>query len=172
MVKVGFETRDLVFSAILIGIGFVLHAVFPPIFFGIKPDFLLACMFVALLANINLKNALVTGSVAGIVAALTTGFPGGQLPSIFDKLLSALLVFFLLRIFFDRVPALGKKPFFGMICFLGTLFSGIIFLGSALLIAGLPAPFMSLLVGIVLPTALANTIFGLIIYQVYQRFAR
>lgn len=164
--RAAFGTRTLALSGILIGIGFVLHAIVPPIFFGIKPDFMLACMFVAILINPNIKNAVVVGVVAGIVAAMTTGFPGGQLPSLVDKLLSAVAVYALV----SMIPAKASKAavlvIFTVISFVGTVISGLVFLGSALVIAGLPAPMMSLVLGIVLPTAVANAGVGALMYKV------
>lgn len=165
------QTKALVLSGLLIGIGFVLHAVTPPLFFGIKPDFLLACMFIAVIANCDLKNTLVTGIVAGIVAALTTSFPGGQIPSVIDKVASALFVLAL----YQGLPKMNGMTAdtvrFGLISCIGTILSGVVFLGSALAIAGLPAPFMVLVTGIVLPTAAANTVLGVMMYQLYKRFA-
>lgn len=164
------RTKSLALSGILIGIGFVLHSIVPPLFFGIKPDFLLACMFIAIFANLDFKNALVTGLVAGIVAALTTGFPGGQLPSVLDKIASALVVYSLLKLLPSGLSAVKKTSAFGLVTFVGTLISGMVFLGSALFIAGLPAPFRALVLGIVLPTAVINTAFGVMMYSLQQRF--
>lgn len=163
-----FTTRDLVMSAVLLGIGFVLHAVTPPLFFGIKPDFMLACMFIAIIINPNLKNTVVTGVVAGIIAALTTGFPGGQLPSVIDKVVSALFVYSMLRMFATFISSASKKN--GFVCiasFLGTIVSGVVFLGTALLMFGLPAPFSALFVTVILPTSLANTFVSIIIFKVF-----
>ena len=49
--------------------------------------------------------------------------------------------------------------------FLGTLVSGIVFLGSALIIVGLPAPFTALFTVVVLPTALANTVLTAVLFK-------
>lgn len=164
-----FTTRDLVLSAVLLGIGFVLHSVTPPLFFGIKPDFLLACMFIAIIINPNIKNTIVTGFVAGIIAALTTGFPGGQLPSVIDKLLSAVFVFMMIQIFASLLKSgKTKNMFVCSISFIGTIVSGAVFLGSALLMFGLPAPFSVLFVSIILPTSVANTFVSILIYKVFS----
>ncbi|MGL5256471.1 MAG: tryptophan transporter [Proteocatella sp.] len=163
-----FTTRDLVMSAVLLGIGFVLHAVTPPLFFGIKPDFMLACMFIAIIINPNLKNTVVTGVVAGIIAALTTGFPGGQLPSVIDKVVSAIFVYSMIKMFATFISSSSKKN--GFVCiasFLGTIVSGVVFLGTALLMFGLPAPFSALFVTVILPTSLANTFVSIIIFKVF-----
>lgn len=44
---------------------------------------------------------------------------------------------------------------------IGTAISGTVFLGSALFIVGLPAPFMVLFTSIVLPTSLTNMVITL-----------
>lgn len=163
-----FTTRDLVMSAVLLGIGFVLHAVTPPLFFGIKPDFMLACMFIAIVINPNLKNTIVTGVVSGMIAALTTGFPGGQLPSIIDKFVSAIFIYILIKSVAAFINSPSKKSIF--VCFasfLGTIVSGIVFLGSALMMFGLPAPFSVLFITVILPTSLANTFVAVIIFKVF-----
>ena len=164
-----FTTRNLVLSAVLLGIGFVLHAVTPPLFFGIKPDFMLACMFIAIIINPDLKNTVVTGFVAGIIAAMTTGFPGGQIPSVIDKVLSAIFIYVMIQLFSSAfASARGRHIFTGILSLAGTIVSGVLFLGSALLMFGLPAPFSALFVTVVLPTAVANTFVSLIIYRVFS----
>ncbi len=162
-----FKTRALALSGILVAIGFVLHSVTPPIFFGVKPDFLLACMFMAVVTGGNIKNTITTGIVAGIVAALTTGFPGGQIPSVIDKLVSAVFVYYFVRMIPNSFSSAKKVSAFALITFLGTVVSGVVFLGSAMVIAGLPSGFGTLVVGIVLPTAVANTVFGALMYKLF-----
>ena len=164
------ETKTLALSAIMITVGFVLHSVVPPLFFGIKPDFLLACLFVAVMAGNNFKNTLTAGIVAGIVAALTTGFPGGQIPSIADKMISAVFVYMMVRLIPQQMGKSGRLAAAALICAIGTIVSGVVFLGSALIMAGLPAPFGSLVAGIVLPTAAANAVMGALIYKIQTSF--
>ena len=84
------KTRELVLAGILLALGLTLHAVTPALLGNVKPDFLLATMFIAILFQPYLKNTIVIGFVAGVMAAMTTGFPGGQVPSVFDKIISAL----------------------------------------------------------------------------------
>lgn len=164
-----FTTRNLVLSAILLGVGFVLHAVTPPLFFGVKPDFMLACMFVAIIINPNIKNTVVIGAVGGIIGALTTGFPGGQLPSVIDKFCTALFIFAMIQIFSSLLKSeKTRNAFVCCLGFAGTLVSGTIFLGSALLMFGLPAPFSALFLTVVLPTAVVNAVVALIIYKVFN----
>lgn len=47
----------------------------------------------------------------------------------------------------------------------GTFISGFVFLGSALLLVSLPAPFMTLVLTVVLPACVINTIATVILYN-------
>ena len=91
--------------------------------------------------------------LGGIITALTTTFPGGQLPNIIDKLVTCMVVFAMVKIA-EKIKL--NKIAVGIIAFVGTVVSGSVFLYSALLIVGLPAPFSALFIGIVLPTAVTN----------------
>lgn len=156
------KVKELVQTALLLAVGLVLHTITPPLVMGIKPDFLLACMFLCILIQPDFQTTLVAGVGAGIMAALTTQMPGGQIPSLFDKLLSALMLYFVFHIIFRNhanTITLATSGFFG------TIASGIVFLIGVRIIAGLPDSFWSLFVAIVLPTALANAVLTVIVYQ-------
>lgn len=160
------ETKGLVFSAVLLGIGFVLHSISPPIFFSVKPDFLLACLFVAIFLFPTPKNALVSGVVAGIISALTTNFPGGQIPSLIDKIFTALLIFIFVSIFLKlKLSFKGSNILLYTFSFLATSFSGFIFLGSSLLIFPLPAPFSLLFITVIIPTSILNGFLTIFMYN-------
>jgi len=100
---------------------------------------LLSTLFVALLLIRDFRTNLLTGLLAGLIAALTTSFPGGQLPNILDKLVVTLFVIVLVR-------AAG----------LGTLLSGAVFLSTAPQLNGLPLPFSVRFTTIAVPATLAN----------------
>jgi hypothetical protein len=157
------KTKELALAAILLASGLVLHGIVPPIFGGVKPDFLLATMVIAILSQPKLKNTLLIGVVAGILAALTTGFPGGQIPNIIDKIASALFALLLIKL----TLKIHSMIVLGLISGVVTLFSGYVFLGSALILVGLPAPLSVLFVVVVLPTAIANTLSGAVLYKLY-----
>ncbi|MCD8574481.1 MAG: hypothetical protein LRY28_03095 [Erysipelotrichaceae bacterium] len=158
------KTKDLALAAILLAIGLVLHSLVPPIFGGVKPDFLLATMVIAILSQPKLRNTLIIGAAAGILAALTTGFPGGQIPNIIDKLASAVLTLVLIK----ATLSVHSMFVLGLISGVITLFSGMVFLTSALLIVGLPAPLSTLFVIVVIPTAIANALSGAILFKLFQ----
>ena len=148
------NTKVLVMLSLLVGIGAVLHAVIPGIVFGMKPDLMLIMMFLGIFLFPNLKNAVLLGSVTGVISGLTTTFPGGMIPNVIDKFFSALIMYGI----FCLVQKIGKTFAVSLVLtFIGTLISGMIFLGSAYLIVGLPGPFLALAAGVVLPATVINT---------------
>lgn len=157
------KLKDMIITSLLIAIGLVLHQIMPPIVGGMKPDFLLAMLFVALYINHSPKNAFLAGLLAGIFSALTTGFPGGQVANLCDKMVTAFVVMFLIRAF----SRFNSNLLVAITACIGTIVSGSIFLGTALLILGeLPVPFPVLFTTVVLPATLVNTIATYLCYKV------
>lgn len=158
--------RRTILTALLLAIGFVLHQITPGILGGMKFDLFLSFVFISLLLNGTFQNALLTGLLGGILTALTTTFPGGQIPNILDKVITCIVLFLILKVMGQFKD---KQVFIGFFAFVGTFVSGTAFLGSALLLIGLPAPFTALFTTIVIPTSITNTFVTLIIYQVVQQ---
>ncbi|GAB6108425.1 tryptophan transporter [Fusibacter bizertensis] len=155
------KIKNMILTSVLLAMGFVLHAIVPG-FFGMKFDLLLTFMFIAIMINPTIKNTLLAGLLSGILTAMTTTFPGGQLPNMIDKIVTAFVVLALIKILAQiKVDSLKS----GIIGFIGTATSGLVFLTSALLIVGLPAPLGILITTIVVPTAIANTIITVIVYK-------
>lgn len=154
--------RKLLTSSLLLAVGLMLHQITPPFLMGMKPDFLLSMMFIAILFADDYKLTLVIGLAAGILTAMTTTFPGGQLPNIIDKLLTCNFIFLLNSVMGERF-AKGFKII--IISLLGTFFSGFVFLLSALYLAGLPAPFIALVLTVVAPASILNTVFASILFN-------
>lgn len=160
------DVRKGIQVALLLAIGYILHFITPPILFGMKPDVLLLMMFIALLLHHDdYKLVVVTGLLGGILAAITSTFPGGQLPNIIDKLLTASCAFLIIKALPKALPQIVKAE---IVSILGTLLSGLFFLGSAALIVGLPGSFTALFVAVVLPAALINAIAIAILQPVVQ----
>ncbi|HZG74092.1 MAG TPA: tryptophan transporter, partial [Chondromyces sp.] len=115
------------------------------------------------------KNVLLVGIVTGMISGLTTTFPGGFLPNLIDKPVTA-FVFYLLFLAGSKF----SKNIIGAIALtaIGTLVSGLVFLGSASVIAGLPGPFAALFATVVLPAAVVNSIMMLLIYPIVQSILR
>lgn len=147
------KLRQMLLSAMLLSAGYVLHLLVTPLAGGMKFDLLLSTLFVALLLIRDFRTNLLTGLLAGLIAALTTSFPGGQLPNILDKLVVTLFVIVLVRATAGRLPVLVTAV---LAAGLGTLLSGAVFLSTALLLSGLPLPFSVLFTTIVVPATLAN----------------
>ncbi|MFW5986099.1 MAG: tryptophan transporter [Halanaerobiales bacterium] len=159
------RVKDLVQASLLVAIGFILHAVFPPIVLGMKPDFSLAMMFIILMIKRDMKLGFLVAVATGIFTALTTGFPGGQIANIVDKMVTFLAVSALIPLVMNRV---NEKISAGIITAIGTLISGAVFLGTAALIVGLPGPFTVLFYSVVLPATLVNTVTAVIVFSVVE----
>lgn len=154
--------KKMIICSLLLAIGLLLHQIAPPLLFGMKPDFLLAMMFIALVIAKDYKTTLVVGIVSGILTAATTTFPGGQLPNLIDKIVTANILFLLIRATENKMNGQVKMI---IISIIGTFISGFIFLGSALLLVSLPAPFTALVLTVVLPACLINTVATVILYN-------
>lgn len=154
--------KKIIINSLFLGIGAVLHQITPPILLGMKPDFSLAMLFIIMVLNEDYKTCLTAGIVAGILAAATTTFPGGQLANIVDKLITTNVMFLVLmplrNAFNNQIKVIIASV-------LGTLVSGTSFLTVALITVGLPANFRVLFLSVVLPACLINGIAGTVIFN-------
>ena len=156
--------RDSIQIALLLAIGTILHLIIPGYGSGMKPDLLLSMLFIVLIVEKDVvPSAILAGILAGLLSALTTTFPGGQIPNIIDKMATTMIVFLLVRLFNGKV---NSKIISFLVGVIGTITSGLVFLGSALFIVGLPAPFTVLFVTVVLPATVMNTIAVLILHPI------
>lgn len=169
--KKNINTQKMVINALLLAIGAILHQVTPALGLPMQPDFTLSMLFVIMIINNNdYKTNIIAAIITGIFTALTTKFPGGQLPNIIDKLVTVNIMYLVL-LFLNKTLDLIKlnnlkENLLVLITFpLGTLISGSTFLLSAKYISGLPADFSILFITVVIPALLINTIGGFIIYQ-------
>lgn len=154
--------KKLTSISLFLALGFILHQIVPPIVLGIKPDFLLSMMFIAIVICEDYKSTVACSLAFGILAAITTGFPGGQLPNIIDKIVAANLIFLLNKALFKLNVNLKMV----LISFVGTIVSGSVFLLSVALLFSLPASFSALFLTIVLPTAFANSFVAFLIFNI------
>ncbi len=154
------KTNKIIITSLFLAIGLILHQITPGIFLGVKPDFLLVFMILSIILTNDFKITIITGIVAGVLCALTTTFPGGQFPNIIDKIITSVIVYGMYK------HTTSNSPFkLTVIYFLGTIISGSIFLGSALILFGLPAPFLVLFVSVVLPTSVINSFMGFSLHK-------
>lgn len=154
--------KKMIICSLLLAIGLLLHQISPPLLFGMKPDFLLTMMFIALVIAKDYKTTLVIGILSGILTAATTTFPAGQIPNLIDKILTANIMFLLIKITDGKIQNQLRMIILSII---GTFISGFIFLGSALLLVSLPAPFMILVTTVIVPACIINTIASVILYN-------
>lgn len=154
------NTNKIIITSLFLAIGLILNQITPPIFLGMKPDFLLVFMILSIILTRNFKITFITGIVAGILCALTTTFPCGQIPNIIDKIITSIIVYSLYK---NLNPTSPIK--LAIIYLIGTIISGSIFLGSALMLVGLPAPFSILFISVVIPTSLVNSFLGFSIHK-------
>lgn len=154
--------KKIIINSLFLGIGAVLHQITPPILLGMKPDFSLAMLFIIMVLNEDYKTCLTAGIVAGILAAATTTFPGGQLANVVDKLITTNVMFLVLmplrKAFNNQIKVIIASV-------LGTLVSGTSFLTVALITVGLPANFRILFLSVVLPACLINGIAGTVLFN-------
>src|SRR5690606_2618561 len=127
------NTRNLVFLSLLVGMGAVLHQIMPPIYLGMKPDLMLIMMFLGIMLFPEKKYVLLVGIVAGVIAALTTTFPMGQIPNIIDKIVAAFAFFGLFQLTQKLDSKFSKSlVVVGFLTAIGIILSGTVFLGTAL----------------------------------------
>lgn len=156
------DIKRLTMNAILIAIGAILHQITPAIGLPMQPDLALAMLFIIIIINKDYKTTLISGLVMGIFTALTTKFPGGQLPNIIDKVVTCNIIYFALLPLRNRMKDITQMA----ICLpIGTIISGMVFLLSAQLIVGLPSEFMALVKVVVIPAAIMNTALGIILFK-------
>lgn len=170
--KTNKNTKKMIINALLLAIGAILHQITPALGLPMQPDFALAMLFIIMIINNNdYKTSLIAAIITGVFTALTTKFPGGQLPNIIDKIITvnlmyAILLFLNKILEYINVNKNMKENLLVIISFpLGTLISGTTFLLSAQYIVGLPAKFSILFLTSVIPALLINTIGGFILYQ-------
>lgn len=162
--------RVLVMLSLLVGIGAVLHVIVPPFFLGMRPDMMLAMMFLGILLFPKLPYVLVLSLATGFIAALTTTVPGGQIANIIDKPLTAMAFLGIMAL---AKPLMKYKLAAPILAAIGTLISGAIFLTVVLYIIGLAeASFGIMFLTVVFPAALFNLIFVAIVYPILKNIMR
>lgn len=159
------NTRILVILSLFVAIGAALHFVIPGIFGGMKPDMMLAMMFLGIALFPDKKNVLLIGLATGLLAGLTSSFPGGLIPNLIDKPVTAFVFFGLYLLIAKNMSNLVGVA---ILTAIGTLVSGTVFLGSALLIVGLPpgTGFLALFAAVVIPATILNTIAMFVLFPI------
>lgn len=156
------NVKRMILNSILIAIGALLHQITPALGLPMQPDFAIAMLFIIILINKDYKTTLIASIIMGLITAMTTKFPGGQLPNIIDKLITAHVIYFMYKVMgnkiSDNIKILSALSF-------GTIVSGLSFLVSASIIVGLPGNFITLVTLVVLPATLMNILLGTVLYK-------
>ena len=164
-------TKQLVTNALLLAVGFLLHYVTPAIGLPMQIDFSLITLVLIITLNRNsFSTCLASGVATGIFSGLTSKFPMGFIPNIIDKITTAIVVYLLIKLL-DKT-ALNSRIKIIVVNAVGTLVSGTVFLVSALLLTGLPAPFFVLFTTIVIPAIVVNTVIGFIVNSICEKHRR
>ena len=164
-------TKQLVINALLLAVGFILHAVTPTLGLPMQIDFSLITMILIINLNKNsFSTCIASGVATGIFSGLTSKFPMGLIPNIIDKIVTTVAVYLLIKLL-DKT-SLQSKIKTVVVNAVGTLISGTVFLVSALLLVGLPAPFSVLFITVVIPATIVNTIAGFIINTICIKYRR
>ena len=164
-------TKQLVTNSLLLAVGFLLHYVTPAIGLPMQIDFSLITLILVINLNKNSFSTCIAGGIAtGIFSGLTTKFPMGLIPNIIDKITTAIAVYLLVKLL-DKT-ALHSKVKAVITNAVGTVISGTVFLVSALLLTGLPAPFSLLFVTVVIPATIVNTIAGFLFNTICTKYRR
>ena len=165
------NTKQLVTNSLLLAVGFLLHYVTPAIGLPMQIDFSLITLILIIAFNRNsFSTCLASGVATGIFSGITTKFPMGMIPNILDKISTAIFVYLLLKLL-DKTT-LSSKIKAIVVNAVATLVSGAVFLVSALLLTGLPAPFGVLFVSVVVPAIVANTVIGFIVNSICEKHRR
>lgn len=167
------NTKKLVLNSLLLAIGLILHQLTPALGLPIQPDIALAMLFTIMIINKGeYKISLLAGIVTGIFTAMTTKFPGGQVPNIIDKVITTNIIYLVIYVIY-RLPIISRLEdkkqnlVTSILVFpIGTFISGVVFLLSAKAIVGLPGSFISLFLVAVLPAIFINLVAGLFLYKV------
>lgn len=161
-------TKQIVINALLLAVGFLLHYVTPAIG-SIQIDFSLITLVLIITLNKNSFNTCIAGGIAtGIFSGITSKFSMGLILNIIDKIMTTIVIYLIIRLL-DKTT-LSSKIKTIVVNAIGTLVSGIVFLGSALLLTGLPTPFGVLFTTVVVPAIVINTIVGFILNSVCEKY--
>ena len=165
------NTKNLVLMALLVAVGAALYVVTPGFVQGMKPDFMVTMMFIGILLFPSMKDTFLLGITTGVISGLFTTFPGGFIPNVIDKTVTAfifLLAVIALKKLSENIAV--QTIFVGI----GTIISGAIFLSVALFVIGsnVGKTFTTLFSLVVLPTVALNAIAFLIIYPIVTNLVK
>lgn len=149
-------TKRISYMSILLALGLVLNLIVQVFSIqGMKVDFVVVMLCLSLLLAESYEETLLAGLAFGLLTALTTTFPNGQIANIIDKFMIALILYTIKNIFHLSLTHKTHVFMFGLIA---TLLSGSIFLAVALTLSQSLNMFSFLFVTIVIPSTIGNCI--------------
>ena len=159
------KTKQLVINSLLLSVGFLLHYITPTLGIPMQIDFSLITMILVINLNKNnLGSCIASGIATGIFSGMTTKFPLGFVPNLIDKIVTTVVAYLLIKLL-DKTELSSKIKSIAVNA-IGTLVSGVVFLGSALILVGLPASFKLLFATVVIPAVVINTIVGCLLNKI------
>lgn len=162
--KKGLQAVDVAVVAVLLAVGAVLRMFAPPVI-GITPNFIIGMYCLAiLLLRPNLAGIIGIGLVAGAVCMFTTKSVVPLMNLISDPI-GALVIGILSFINLEVGVLKYIRPF--ALTFMATVASGVTFVGGMiflLTVDGKSAPAFAAMSGVVLVTALANSVLVSVLY--------
>ncbi len=165
------STRDLILAGILLAAGAVIRAFFPKL--PVTPNFIIAmyCLTI-LLVRPRLLEALAIGVVSAILSQLTSGSPVPFLNFVSEPI-GCLVAYALTRPRYRlAIGSYTFKP--SLVTLLSTIASGcafVVILSLILMSKGKDARYVMILT-IVIPTAVANTVICQLCYEPLKRVLR
>ncbi|MGM9968610.1 MULTISPECIES: tryptophan transporter [unclassified Rummeliibacillus] len=163
------NTKNLVLMALLVGVGAALYVVIPGFNGGMKPDFMLTMMFIGILLFPRVKEVFLLAVTTGIISGLFSTFPGGFVPNIIDKFVTA-FIFYVIVVLLKKMAQ--KIVVSAILAGIGTIISGSVFLGSAIVVTGANIPFGALFLTVVLPAVAINIVAFVIIYPIIMNLVK
>lgn len=163
------KTKNLVLMALLVAVGATLYLVIPPINGGMKPDFMLTMMFIGIILFPNVREVFLLAITTGILSGLFTSFPAGFFPNIIDKLVTAYIVFFLIKLLKSYKTSIVPTA---ILVGIGTIISGSVFLGSAIIVIGANISFTGLFALVVLPAIIINVVAFIILFPIITKLVQ
>lgn len=157
------KTKNLVLMALLVAVGTALYLVIPGFNGGMKPDFMLTMMFIGIFLFPNSRDVFLLAVTTGFLSGLFSTFPGGFVPNVIDKFVTAYVVLFLVKLLKGQAKNFVSSA---ILVGVGTIISGSVFLGSAILVIGANIPFIALFSTVVLPAIAINIIAFVVIYPI------
>lgn len=160
------KLKDRILVTLLLTMGLVIHHITPGIFFGMKMDFLLISIVIAVILYPTFENYILVAILGGVFSALTTSFPGGQIPNIIDKFISTFVILLLTK---NLLKNRNNIYIVGLIGLIGTFVSGSVFLLSVKYIMGISDLSSSLIYMVVLPASIINSFGTAFMYKVIEK---